>query len=258
MSASLTRVTASPWLERYIEALEIRFDSIGLTLRRRHDFFEMDALMQTERVSQDFPFINPMFSPNWNDLDPVDNRSFWLSLETQGGFSVATVAAKYWPQMSEVPKTLGDLRLHYDSPLIEPPADRIIVDTEVPEGLQGRVSITGRGWVDRDWRGHRFSRLIVVLARAICLNDWLVDWHLGTTAQAYIQQGYDKSHWAYNEDGVDRFGFYWKPTGLVGNTAKTQHQHLMWMPPAEIRELVTEETERVLIALETKRDTAAA
>lgn len=91
---------------------------------------------------------------------------------------MATVAAKRLGQVDDLAHRLAEGRLHYDSPMAAVP-DEFEVSTTLPEALRGEMSITGRGWVHRDWRGHKLIRDMAVLSRSICLADWLVDWHLG-------------------------------------------------------------------------------
>ena len=224
----------------YQLALEDKFSRNGLVLASYSDFDDMDRLL-TEQAGTDMPGgPNPMFSPKYNCMTP--DRSFWLALETSEGELACTVAAKKFDDVFNVEELWRSLRIVYDDESKPTPPDQFIMDTVFPDGLEGTMSITGRGWTRSDFRRRGLVRDLVVLARAECLSRWLIDWHLGTTTAGHIGGGREVSCFAYDpEKNVDRLGFYLKPVG----EKTTMHLHLLWMSPDQIVDLVRNETTKL-------------
>ena len=231
-------------LTKYQALLAEKFAQHNLTLKSYSDFDDMDRLL-IEQAGSDMPGgPNPMFSPRFNRMSA--DRSFWLALETPGGELACTVAAKKFNNVTDIEELWHSLRIVYDDDSKPAPADQFIMDTVFPEGLEGTMSITGRGWTRSDFRRRGLVRDLVVLSRAECLSRWLIDWHLGTTTANHISGGREASCFAYDPDtNVDRLGFYLKPIG----EKVTMHLHLLWMSPDQIVNLVSEETARLTEAL---------
>jgi len=224
----------------YQVSLERKFQGLGLRLILDQDFERMDALL-TDHAAADFPpGPNPMFSPKYNRMTP--DRCFWLGLETESGEPVSTVAAKKFDMLYDLGSRWASLRMHYDDESKTLPADQMIVDTKFPDGLEGTISITGRGWTRSDYRRRGLIRDLVVMARAECLSRWLIDWHLGGTTAQHLEHGREVSCFAYEaKQNVDYLGYYWKPAGFE----TTMHFHLLWMGPEEIMALVQREILRL-------------
>jgi hypothetical protein len=227
-------------MQDYRSALTQKFEALGLKLVTHDDFDRMDSLL-IEQAASDMPGgPNPMFSPKFNRMTP--DRCFWLALETENGKLACTVAAKKFDFVDDIESLWQSLRMVYDDDSKPAPADQLIIDTKFPPGLEGTISITGRGWTRSDYRRRGLVRDLVVLARAECLNRWLIDWHLGTTTANHVSGGREASCFAYDPDqNVDRLGFYLKPVG----DEKTMHLHLLWMGPDEITRLVKQEITRI-------------
>lgn len=228
-------------LSRYRDVLNVKLDALGLRLFIDDDFLRMDAFLE-ENTSADIPAgPNPTFSPKYNRMTP--DRCFWMGLETGAGEIVSTIAAKKFDNIYDFGDRWANLRIHYDDDSKPTPPDQMIVDTRFPDGLEGTISITGRGWTRPDFRRLGLIRNLGVLSRSECLNRWLVDWQIGGTTANHLEHGREAKCFAYNaEENIDRHGYYWKPEGF----SSTLRLHVLWIRPDEIIELLEDETKRLL------------
>jgi hypothetical protein len=223
----------------YRAYLEAKYEPMGIRITEDTDFERMDNLL-IEQAGEDMPGgPNPMFSPKYNRM--TSDRCFWIGLENESGELISTAAAKKFDFVDDIEGLWRTLRVVYDDDSKPVPPDEFIMDTKFPEGLEGTISITGRGWTRSDYRRRGLVRDLAVLSRAECLSRWLVDWHLGTTTAKHISGGRESSCFAYDPDeGVDYLGFYLKSVG----EEKTMHLHLLWINPDQIVKLLSEEIER--------------
>ncbi len=162
-----------------------RFRELGLTVRQSNDFNAVEAL--TQEIGK--PYLTPQLSPNWQEF--TKDHAFWLIAEDHKGSPTAMIGVRhdqlggealssYW--LRQLTRMHGEQK---NSPIDTrhfPPAARKI---------SGNVVYFGDLFVKPSGRGQpRFPlRAFSVMAYALSLLQWRVDWFYAFATDKHVRQG---------------------------------------------------------------------
>jgi len=143
---------------------------------------DMTRWAEVTRTTARASFINPVFDPRHSRLSPAN--SFWLDVRA-GSSTIATSAARLFVTEDYL-ELQRSMRLWYENP---PHHTRLAMLAPNVPAISGRVGHEGGLWVDPQFRKRGLSVILPHLNRALCFQEWSVEWQTGITLRGIGESG---------------------------------------------------------------------
>jgi len=199
----------APLLARFVLEGDKAARQLGIRLRLRHDFDELQYINRQEVANHTwFPLVK-MYNPDYTELTP--ENAYWISGENDYGDIVLTQAGRihYWPETT----LQQEARLMLYGGRDE--GQRCVVTASAAQSISGIVLCAGAHWIHPDFRGLRLSHLVARLGRAYAVSRWPVDWGIAIVAPILVEKGV-ASGYGYPHASRSIF-FPGAPSGAVEN-----------------------------------------
>ncbi len=162
----------------------------GLTLEIRHDFDFFKKLAIDIRVrSGEKAFINPTYDHYYSKL--TKDNSFWLDIKHEGT-TVAIIANKYFPNVN-LTDLIVNSKLWSDTNIII----LLPLDVYLTPELHGNICSHGNLFVVPSWRKRGLSTILTHLTRALSLEKYNPDYHIGVTSKTLVLKGLVQNNYGY-------------------------------------------------------------
>jgi hypothetical protein len=146
---------------------------------------------------------NSAFDPKWCPLD--QNNALWLHLVDRKGKPVSVVAGKVLPEDERLDDMIRTRRIWYQRgprPVFDD--DYFEYLSTMADKIEGRITMTGGLWVRGDFRKDLtpggmtpLSKLMAILPRALTIDRFESDWHVGMWSQKLYAKGYGRAYYMY-------------------------------------------------------------
>jgi hypothetical protein len=156
----------APLLARFVLEGDNAARQLGIRLRLRHDFDELQYINRQEVANRTwFPLVK-MYNPDYTELTP--ENAYWISGENDYGDIVLTQAGRihYWPETTLEQEARLMLYGGRDE------GQRCVVTASAAQSISGIVLCAGAHWIHPDFRGLRLSHLVARLGRAYAVSRW--------------------------------------------------------------------------------------
>ena len=157
-------------IQHYLDKAVAEIEGVGLELTIESNLATWVAHM---RQAPGTVAVSPTLDPEFSEVSSAN--SFWLSLRTQQGRIVASVAHRLF-ETDDFLSLIRSHKIFYDrKPLLHYRPLNVFAPPDAPM-LAGRVGYGGGNWVDPEYRGRGLASYLPRIHRALGLRHFDIDW----------------------------------------------------------------------------------